>query len=216
MKLLKLFLIAVGVILALQTNELQKTNAQTQSNQTIAIYRIDAGRSQFMVHAFRGGLLSFKGHDHFIKVGTFTGEVQITPSVVSPASLSMTIRAGSLEETGADFTASQKQIIKKELDGIVLESAKYPEITFKSTDVAGKLSGNQFEAKIGGNMTLHGVTRRVVIPATVTLDGNDLRAKGEFTINRKDFGVKATTTEHGLIRVQHKLKFTFDIVAHKA
>ncbi len=78
------------------------------------------------------------------------------------------------------------------------------------------MSGNQFEAKIGGNMTLHGVTRRVVIPATVTLDGNDLRAKGEFTINRKDFDVKATTAEHGLIRVQHKLKFPFDIVAPKA
>ncbi len=126
MKLLKLFLIAVGVILALQTNELQKTNAQTQSNQTIAIYRIDAGRSQFMVHAFRGGLLSFKGHDHFIKVGTFTGEVQITPSVVSPASLSMTIRAGSLEETGADFTASQNKSSRRISTGLYLNPLNIP------------------------------------------------------------------------------------------
>jgi polyisoprenoid-binding protein YceI len=129
----------------------------------------------------------------------------------------MTIRADSLEETGADFTPQQKQIIKKELDEIVLESAKYPEITFGSTDVtAGKFSGNTFEAKIGGNMTLHGVTRRVVIPVTVTIEGNDLRAKGEFTINRKDFNVTATNAVHGLVRVRHGLKFTFDIVAHKA
>jgi hypothetical protein len=49
----------------------------------------------------------------------------------------------------------------------------------------------------------------------VTFNGNDLRAKGEFTINRKDFNVKATNAFHGLVRVKHELKFTFDIVAHK-
>lgn len=129
----------------------------------------------------------------FIKIGNFTGEVRVTPSVINPASLMMTIRADSLEETGVDFTPAQKQIIKKELDEIVLEFAKYPEIIFRSTDVMGKFDGGQFEAKIGGDMTLHGVTRCVVIPATVTLEGDNLRAKGEFSINRKDFNVKATS-----------------------
>lgn len=216
MKLLKFFSIVLACALILQTSGFQKNEVKAASEQTIAIYRLDASQSQFMVHAFRGGLLWFKGHDHFIKVGNFSGEVQLTPSVVSPASLNMTIRADSLEETGADFTPPQKQIIKKELDGIVLESAKYPEITFKSTDATGKFNGDGFEAKIGGNITLHGVTRRIVIPATVSLDGNDLRAKGEFSINRKDFNVQATSAAHGLVRVRQKLKFTFDIVAHKA
>jgi polyisoprenoid-binding protein YceI len=181
----------------------------------VASYRLDAGRSRFMVRAFAGGPLWFKGHDHFIAVRDFTGEAQLTPGAISPASLQMTIRADSLVETRDVFTEQQKQIINKELREIVLETAKYPEITFKSTDVVGSLNGGQFEAKIGGDLTLHGVTRHIIIPAQVTLSGDTLRARGEFTVNRGDYNVKATSAVHGLVRVRDKLKFTFDIVAQQ-
>jgi polyisoprenoid-binding protein YceI len=216
MKLLTLYLLIVGCALALRFGGWQKTIVEVSGNQQPGVvYRVDAAQSQFMVHAFRSGLLWFKGHDHFIKVGDFTGEARLTPNVINPATLTMTIRADSLEETGAAFTPEQKQIIKKELTEIVLEPAKYPDITFRSTDVTGKFNGAQFEAKIGGDLGLHGVTRRVVIPVSVTLEGDNLRAKGEFHIKRGDFNVKATSAVHGLVRVQQKLKFTFDIVAHK-
>jgi hypothetical protein len=59
------------------------------------------------------------------------------------------------------------------------------------------------------------VTRHVVIPATVTVSGNDFRAQGEFELDRKKFNVNATNAFHGLVRVRHALKFTFDIVAHR-
>jgi polyisoprenoid-binding protein YceI len=176
-------------------------------------YRIDAGQSRFMVRTFSGGLLWFKGHDHFIRVGDFSGEIQLTPGAIAPASLELRVRADSLEETRDVFTPEQKGIINRELREIVLETDKYPEITFKSTDVTGRLDGIQYEAKIGGDLTLHGVTRRIVIPAEATLDGGGLRARGEFTINRGDYKVKATSALHGTIRVRGKLKFTFDIVA---
>ena len=180
-----------------------------------ARYRLDAGQSNFMVRAFAGGLLWFKGHDHFIAVRDFSGEAELTPGASNPASLQIRIRADSLVETRDVFTEPQKQIINKELREIVLETAKYPEITFKSTDVTGNLTGGQFEAKIGGDLTLHGVTRRIVIPAQATLTGDTLRARGEFTVNRGDYNVKATSAVHGLVRVRDKLKFTFDIVARQ-
>lgn len=181
----------------------------------VARYKLDASQSRFMVRAFSGGLLFFKGHDHFIAVRDFSGEAQLTPGASSPASLQMTIRADSLVETRDVFTEQQKQIINKELREIVLETSKYPEITFKSADVTGNLTGGQFEAKIGGDLTLHGVTRRIVIPARVTLSGATLRAQGEFTVNRSDYNVHATSALHGTIRVRNKLKFTFDITAHQ-
>lgn len=181
----------------------------------VARYRLDASQSRFMVRAFAGGLLWFKGHDHFIAVRDFTGEAQLTPGASPPASLQIRIRADSLVETRDVFTEQQKQIINRELREIVLETAKYPEITFKSTGVTGTLSGGQFEAKIGGDLTLHGVTRHIVIPAQVTLSNDALRARGEFTVNRSDYNVHATSALHGTIRVRDKLKFTFDIVAHQ-
>ncbi len=41
--------------------------------------------------------------------------------------------------------------------------------------------------KIDGDLTLHGVTRRITIPVVVTLNGNNLRAVGEFSIDRDDY-----------------------------
>ncbi|HKP46121.1 MAG TPA: YceI family protein, partial [Pyrinomonadaceae bacterium] len=69
--------------------------------------------------------------------------------------------------------------------------------------------------KVRGNLTLHGVTRRIEIPARVTVNGNELRAVGEFSIDRGDFGVKATSAFHGLVRVRNGVKFTFDIIGHR-
>lgn len=180
-------------------------------------YRLDAGRSSFTVRAFSGGLLWFKGHDHLVAVRDFSGEARLTPGAVSPASLRLKIRADSLAETRDVFTEQQKQIINKEMRELVLEAAKYPEITFQSTGVTGKLSpGGVYEARIEGDLTLHGVTRRLVIPAQITLSGNDLRARGEFTLKRSDYKIKATSAFHGTVRVRNKLKFTFDITAHQS
>jgi polyisoprenoid-binding protein YceI len=180
-------------------------------------YRIDPKRSDLMVRAFSGGVLWFKGHDHFVRPSDFSGDVELTPTAITPASLVLTIRAASIEETRPIFTPPQKKIINKELNEIVLEPAKYPEIVFKSTDVTGKLKQDgHYEAKIGGDLTLHGVTHHITIPADVTLEGtSSLRARGEVEFKRSDFKVKATSAMHGTIRIRDKLKLTFDIVATK-
>lgn len=179
-------------------------------------FRLDSSQSKFVAHALRGGLLWFKGHEHLVAARDFTGEAHITPDKIAPASLQLTVSTDSMVETSDAFTESQKQIINRELREIVLEPDKYPEIVFKSTEVTGKPLGNgQYDLKIRGDLTLHGVTRQIVIPAKITLTGNDLRAVGEFSITRRDFKVKATSAIHGMIRVRDKVKFTFDIVGHR-
>ena len=165
-------------------------------------YTLDSSQSKFMAHANRSGL--------------FSGRVEITPGPITPASLRLVVNAASLHETGADFTEPQKQIINKELHDIVLLPDQYPDITFQSTSVSGKSSGaDRYEVKIDGNLTLHGVTKRVTIPAVVTLSGNNLRAVGEFSIDRDDFKVKATSAFHGMVLVSGTVKFEFDIVGHR-
>jgi polyisoprenoid-binding protein YceI len=128
----------------------------------------------------------------------------------------MSVKADSLEETDAVFTPEQKQIINKELDEIVLESAKYPEIRFKSTSVTGSMTTPfSFDVRITGDLTLHGVTRQITIPAKVAASQESFRAIGEFEIDRKDFNVNATDAFHGLVRVKRDVKFEFDIVARR-
>jgi polyisoprenoid-binding protein YceI len=178
-------------------------------------YRLDSSQSKFIAHALRGGLLWFKGHDHLVAVREFTGEAQMTPDTVSPASLEITAKTASMEETSSVFTEPQKKIINKELREIVLLPDQYPDIVFRSTNVNGKAIGTgQYDLKIMGDLTLHGVTRQITIPTKITVTGNDLRAQGEFSVDRSDFKVKATSAVHGLVRVKNKIKFTFDIVGH--
>lgn len=179
-------------------------------------FRLDSSQSTFIAHALRGGLLWFKGHEHLVAAREFFGEAQITEGKITPASLLLTVKTDSMAETSDAFTGPQKEIINRELREIVLEPEKYPEIVFKSTEVKGKQLGNgQYDLKIGGDLTLHGITRHIVIPAKVTVTGNSLRAVGEFSIDRSDFNVKATSAFHGLIRVRKKVKFTFDIVGQR-
>jgi polyisoprenoid-binding protein YceI len=181
-----------------------------------AVYKLDASRSKFMIRAFAGGALWFKGHDHFVQARDFEGEARLSPGSVSPASLTLTVRAASLAETREVFTEQQKKIIDGELRDIVLEPDKYPDITFKSTDVSVEpRGGDLFELKLGGDLTLRGITRRVVIPVEVTLRGDELRARGEFEIKRGDFKVPATSAFHGTVRVRDRLKVSFDIVARR-
>ena len=179
-------------------------------------YRLDAAQSKFIAHAHRGGLFWFEGHDHLVAARDFSGEAEITADNINPASLLLVVKSESMAETNTVFTDQQKQIIDKELREIVLLPAQYPEITFKSTEVKGKaVSGSESDLKIGGDLTLLGVTRHIEIPTRVSLNGNDLHARGEFSINRSDFKVKATSAVHGLVSVRDKIDFNFDIVAHQ-
>src|SRR6185295_13009859 len=140
-------------------------------------YNLDASQSKFMAHAKRSGLLWFKGHSHHLAASDFSGQVELTPDTITVASLRLVVKAASLHETGADFTEPQKQIINKELKEIVLHPDQYPDITFQSTNVTAKMSAaGRYDVKINGNLTLHGVTHPITIPATVTFSGGTLRA----------------------------------------
>lgn len=59
--------------------------------------------------------------------------------------------------------------------------AKYPTINFVSTSVSA--------TSITGNLTIKGTTKSITFPITVTPSGSGYLFKGEFTINRRDYGV---------------------------
>jgi len=193
-----------------------QTAAAAPSHAEIRRYRLDAAQSKFIAQPMAGGLLWFKGHDHLVAVREFTGEAQLTRDQANGSSLEINAKAASMVESSTVFTDQQKQIIDKELREIVLQPEQYPDIVFRSTQVGVKQSAaDQYDLDVTGNLTLHGVTRQITIPTKVTVTASDLRAVGEFSIDRSDFNVKATSAFHGLVRVRDKVKFNFDIVGHQ-
>jgi polyisoprenoid-binding protein YceI len=194
-------------------DSLSSVPAPGLSSPEVRRYRIDAGRSDFMVHAFVGGLLSGFGHNHNIAVKDISGETEFTDGNVAPASLRMRVRADSLTVTDK-VSDSDRQTIEKTMREQVLETGKYPEITFNSTKIeATKNSDTQYQAKIWGDLTLHGVTHNVLINAQLTFDDRALRARGEFSLKMTDYSIKPPSVAGGTITVKDTLKFNFNILS---
>jgi len=70
--------------------------------------------------------------------------------------------------------------------------AKFPTLSFTSTSVAAKDANT---LNVTGDMTLHGVTKKVTIPVTVlgvlpTKGGEKAGFETNFTLDRKDYGIE--------------------------
>jgi len=179
-------------------------------------YKINAGQSRFTVRALVGGLLSaVAGHDHTIAIRDFYGTAAFTYGAVTPASLQFTVKADSLAVTDK-VSESDRNKIQTTMRNEVLEVNNYPEITFKSTNVAAtRLEEGKYQTKITGDLTLHGTTRAITIDTVVTFYETSLHAEGQFALRQTEYGIKPVSVAGGTIKVKDELKFSFNIVANR-
>ena len=118
------------------------------------------------------------------------GEGTVVYDEAKPANSSVEV---SLPLTNLDTHVSALDEHLKKPD--FFDAAKYPVVTFKSTRVE-PLGGNKF--KVTGDLTVHGVTKPVVLDATLNKAGMQPMLKvpavgfdATGTIKRSDFGVGA-------------------------
>src|ERR1019366_1473590 len=114
-----------------------------------------------------------------------SGTLQYDPANVEKSVVSITIQAASIDTREPNRDAHLKS-------ADFFETEKYPEITFNSTQWQHK---NDDELIVKGDLTMHGVTRPVVLTAerTATMKdpwgGTRVGFTGKTKINRKDFGL---------------------------
>jgi polyisoprenoid-binding protein YceI len=142
---------------------------------------------------------------------SFTGEAALRPD--SRAFLPrFEIDAASLAVTG-EVSDKDRAEMERSMREEVLETARYPSIRFESSAVqATKITEAMYAMKIAGNLALHGVTRDLEIPCTVTAGDESFRAYGDFSIRQTDYGIHPVTVAGGTLKLKDELKFTFDIV----
>ena len=76
---------------------------------------------------------------------------------------------------------------------------KFPQATF---DVTGVTKNSDTAYTVAGNFTLHGITKNITFPATVSQSGDTVKIDSKFDINRKDFGIVYAGKTDDLIRDQ--------------
>jgi polyisoprenoid-binding protein YceI len=184
---------------------------------TAVRYVIDAKRSTFLVRAFATGMLSAFGHSPAIAIPDFEGEVKWTLSSLEDASLRIVVRASSLRVTD-DINKSDRGEIERKMHEEVLETDGFPEIIYECARVSSiqKMGEGSFTAILNGELTLHGVTLNQAISARVTLNGDTLRAAGEFSIRQSDYEIRPVSAAGGTVKLKDELKLSFDIAALKA
>ncbi len=140
---------------------------------------------------------------------TFTGKATGDPKTPDKAQIEATIDVASIDTANAKRDEHLKS-------PDFFDVAKFPTMTFKSKNIVAAGPG---KAKVTGDLTLHGVTKEVVLevegPTDVIKDpmGNT-RAGAHATtkINRKDFGiVYDKTMDGGGLMVGNEVEITIDV-----
>lgn len=167
------------------------------------------------MHAFATGLAAVAAHNPKFAIRDFTGEVKFVPGTVADASVRIRIRANSLDLTD-EVSKQDRAAIEQVMFHEVLESRMYPDINFESTDVnTAKVTENLFRAKIGGNLTLHGVTRRHQFDAQVVAGEDTLRGYGDFTVKQTEYGLRIATVAGGTLKMKDEIRISFYIIGRK-
>ena len=76
---------------------------------------------------------------------------------------------------------------------------KFPQAIFTSTEI--KPGGDKGASHtITGNFQLHGITKSISFPATISVTPEAINVESTFSINRKDFGINYAGAADNLIR----------------
>lgn len=186
----------------------------TQSATELEHYRVDATTGTFTVQAFAEGLLSVFGHDPMFGVKDFQGEVQFVAGTFENASLKLKVKANSLVVVN-NIKEKDRHEIERTMREEVLETGKYPEIMFQSSNITLTRSGHdRYRARVIGDLTLHGVTQpNIWLNGEVTLTAEGLRVRGDFALKQTDYKIKRVSVAGGTLKLKNEVKGTFDIVA---
>lgn len=123
--------------------------------------------------------------------GTFKlnyGAVAVANDSISGGTFVMNINTLKMEQQGRDIDEKLRPHL---LSGDFFDAAKFGTATFEITNVMpwapkdnekSLVEGANFS--ISGNLTLKDVTKNITFPAKVDLDGNTLKAKANFDIDR--------------------------------
>jgi polyisoprenoid-binding protein YceI len=145
------------------------------------------------------------------RFNTFDGKILFDDKDVSKSSVSVTIKAASINTDNAGRDTDLKS-------ANFFDVEKFPEITFQSKSIEKK--GNDYVAH--GTLTIHGVSKEVEMPFELkgpidTGKGKTMGAHGNLTINRQDYGITwSRTLDKGQVMVSNEVKIDLFVEARLA
>ena len=163
---------------------------------------IDVERSTLHIHVGKAGLFAAAGHEHWVSAPIEQGSLDDA----EPSHIVFTIAAGKLTvEPDASLSETQQTEIQRTMQEKVLESGKYPEISFRSSLIE-KTGDDRWTVR--GELSLHGQTH----PVSTVVRKLQGRLVGKCLIKQTDFGIQPVRIAGGTVKVKNELEINFTIV----
>jgi polyisoprenoid-binding protein YceI len=87
----------------------------------------------------------------------------------------------------------KKALMEEHFNADYIESAKFPKSTFKGTisnvSSVNFNSDGTYQVTVSGSLTIHGVTKTISVPGTITVSGGKISAVSKFNIRPKDYNI---------------------------
>jgi len=135
----------------------------------------------------------------------FAGEFQVVNGKLAGTGNKVLIDASSLWSDNDRLTGHLK-------NPDFFDVARFPTATF----VTESISEGKTNSTVTGNLTLHGVTKKISFPATVQIAKDAVNVTAEFFINRFDFDIKYEGRSNDLVRKEVVLKLNVKAVPGRA
>jgi hypothetical protein len=163
---------------------------------------MDSGHSVLRIRVFKSGLFSGFAHNHEIEAPIAEGSVNLSAA----PSVELRVDARKLRVLDPEVSTNDRADIQKTMDGPqVLDSIRFPEISFRSTAVESK--GDE-RWTVHGNLNLHGKTSPVAVDVML----KDGHYKGSARLKQREFGITPISLAGGTVKVKDEVVVEFDIV----
>jgi polyisoprenoid-binding protein YceI len=87
----------------------------------------------------------------------------------------------------------KRSLMQEHFNENYMESDTYPKSSFSGTitnnDKVNYKKDGTYPVEVTGDLTIHGVTKKVTVPGTITVSGNTVNAKAKFTVDPKDYNI---------------------------
>lgn len=163
--------------------------------------RIDTDKSSLTVRVYKTGLFSAFAHDHEIHASVAGGSFDEQQPAVE-----FRVNASSLRVVDPGVSESERNQIQSNMLGSkVLDSDKFAEIHFRSTQIEKVGAGKWL---VSGDLSLHGQTE----PVKVSVEGGNGRYSGRAQLRQREFGITPISIGGGAVKVKDEVKIEFEIV----